>query len=343
MAQGFYGADPEQLRALAKQFSSGSNQIRSSLDTVSSLVNSTQSWHGPDASAFQQRWNSQVKQLGNTVVHALEQGSTTLIKNADEQTATSQVDGGAGGHGGAGGNGGPGSPGSPGSGQPGAHADSPSAWDAFTNGWDKYSDITSGLDVAKGAYGLGWMYQHGMDPLVRANWERLPGRSAPFNLMDSASDLLKLDNLEKYFPKLNISEDVLNSSTGLARAKNGVLSFIGDGGLGKGLGVVDVGINAIDTAKNLADGDLGGAAWSGTKTALAVASFLPPPAGTVAQVASAAIWVYELPGVKDFVDSGAKAVADTVSNAIKDPGKFATDVGNNLKNAGEGVKNFLGL
>ena len=96
MAQGFYGADPDQLRALAKQFSSGSNQIRSSLETVSSLVNSTQSWQGPDASAFQQRWNSQVKQLGNTVVHALELGSTTLIKNADEQTATSQVDGGPG-------------------------------------------------------------------------------------------------------------------------------------------------------------------------------------------------------------------------------------------------------
>jgi hypothetical protein len=67
----------------------------------------------------------------------------------------------------------------------------------------------------------------------------------------------------------------------------------------------------------------------------------------VAAVASIGIAVYEIPAVKEFVDNGAKAVADTVSDAVsdavKDPGKFANDVANNLKDAGEGVKNFLGL
>jgi uncharacterized protein YukE len=334
MAQGFYGADPEQLRALAKQFSSGSHQIRSSLETVSSLVNSTQSWQGPDASAFQQRWNSQVKQLGNTVVHALELGSTTLIKNADEQTATSQVDGGAGGHGGPGGAGHPG-PKSPGS------TDSP--WDSFKDGWGIYQLAQNVVRVPRDVYGMKWLIDHGKDIASKYEWSRIAGRSAPFNLLDSANDLISLDNLNKYFPKLNIADEVLDGSTGLSKLTNGALDFVGNGGLGKGLGVLGVGLDAYDAVNSAVKGDYGDAAWSTAKAALGAASFLPPPVGTVAAVASIGIAVYEIPAVKEFVDNGAKAVADTVSNAVKDPGKFANDVANNLKDAGEGVKNFLGL
>lgn len=335
MAQGFYGADPEQLRALAKQFSSGSNQIRSSLETVSSLVNSTQSWQGPDASAFQQRWNSQVKQLGNTVVHALELGSTTLIKNADEQTATSQVDGGAGGSGGPGGNSGPGTPSRPGI--PKSPGD-PGFFDPgspFREGWDKYGDYTLAADL--------WSLARGKGDFAALGWPRLLGEGGAFRFLDGAADIVKFENLNKYIPALNISDDVFHSSTGLMGAKNSLFDFVGNGGLGKGLGALGVGLDAYDTVTSAAKGNLGDAAWSATKTALGVASFLPPPAGTVAQVASIGIAVYEIPAVKEFVDNGAKAVADTVSNAVKDPGKFVNDVGNNLKNAGEGVKNFLGL
>ena len=337
MAQGFYGADPEQLRALAKQFSSGSNQIRSSLETVSSLVNSTQSWQGPDASAFQQRWNSQVKQLGNTVVHALELGSTTLIKNADEQTATSQVDGGPGG----GGPGAPGTPGNPGPGGPGSPSDP--GGNAFRDGWSIYGQIKAGLGLPKNLYGLGWMANAGWDMFKDANqWAKLASRSAPYNLMDSATDLLGLKNLNKYFPALNGAKGLFAESAFLFQGKGSILESLGKGGLGRGLGWLGVGMNGFDTVSKAMDGDVGGAVWSGVKTGLGVACFLPPPAGTVAQVASAAIAIYEIPVVKDFVDNGVKAIGDTVSSAIKDPGKFVNDVGDGLKNAGEGVKDFFG-
>jgi uncharacterized protein YukE len=342
MAQGFYGADPEQLRTLAKQFSSGSNQIRSSLETVSSLVNSGQNWRGPDASAFVQRWNGSVKSLGNTVVQALEVEATALIKNADEQTAASSVGGSGGGPGGHGGPGGSG-PGGSGPGGPGAPEATNDPGNPFMDGWGRYGQIKTLIDVPRDAYGLSWLLSHGKSVFSEAEWARIAGRSAPFNLLDSAHDIANLDNLYKYIPALNISDDVLNSSTGLMRVKNGVFDFVGQGGLGKGLGVLGVGLDAYDTASKIAEGDMGGAAWSATKTALGVASFLPPPAGTIAGAVSLGIAVYELPGVKEFVDNGAKAVADTVSNAVKDPGKFAKDVGNNLKDAGEGVKNFLGL
>jgi uncharacterized protein YukE len=340
MAQGFYGADPEQLRALAKQFSSGSNQIRSSLETVSSLVNSTQSWKGPDAAAFQQRWNSHVVQLGNTVAHALELGSTTLIKNADEQTATSQVDGGPGGNGGPGGSG-PGA--GPGGGPGGSKAPGDSGF-SLGDAWEKYGDLKLAVDLPRGLYGLTWLKAHGLDILDRADWARIPARSAPYNLMDSASDLLGGKNLSKYFPALNISDDVLDASTGLAGAKNTMLDFLGKGGIGKGLGVLGVGLDGIDTVKKLTEGDMGGAAWSATKTTLGVLALTPTPIGLVAGGVSLGIAAYEnIPIVKDFVDGGAKMVADAASDVAEEASNFTKDVGNNIKDAGEGVKNFLGL
>ncbi|MBF4634890.1 WXG100 family type VII secretion target [Agreia pratensis] len=342
MAQGFYGADPEQLRALAKQFSSGSNQIRSSLETVSSLVNSTQSWQGPDAGAFQQRWNSQIKQLGNTVVHALELGSTTLIKNADEQTATSQVDGGAGSNGSPGSNGNPGSNDGPG-GNGGPKAPGEPGF-SLSDAWEKYNKLKLGIDLPKGIYGLAWMKAHGLNILDHADWAQIPGRSGPYKLMDTASDILGGKNLSKYFPSLNIADDVLNSSTGLAGAKNTMLDFLGKGGIGKGLGAVGIGLDGIDTVKKLSEGNMGGAAWSAAKTTLGIIALSPTPIGLVAGGVSLGIAAYEnIPAVKNFVDGGAKIVGDAATSAAKEVSNFSKDVGNNIKDAGEGVKNFLGL
>lgn len=346
MAQGFYGADPEQLRALAKQFSSGSNQIRSSLETVSSLVNSTQSWQGPDASAFQQRWNSQVKQLGNTVVHALELGSTTLIKNADEQTATSQVDGGAGGPGGSG----PGSHGGPGGSGSGT-----SPWEAFRGGWKAWGDVKLFPGLVKNLYGLDVMWQQGWQMFKNPEaWKDLKDWNKPYNLMNKATDVLGLNNLNKYIPALDsakgfFGDEVLKPFQG----KGSILESLGKGGLGRGLGWAGVGLGVFDTVNYANEGKVGDAVWSGVKTGLGVACFLPPPAGTVAQVASAAIAIYEIPVVKDFVNG-------TVANAVegggklldlagkgaeaagKEVNKFANDVNKNIKDMGKGVADFLG-
>ncbi|KQP57503.1 WXG100 family type VII secretion target [Agreia sp. Leaf283] len=349
MAQGFYGADPDQLRALAKQFSSGSNQIRSSLETVSSLVNSTQSWQGPDASAFQQRWNSQVKQLGNTVVHALELGSTTLIKNADEQTATSQVDGGPGG----GGPGAPGTPGNPGPSGPGGPG-SPTPWDAFRGEWKDYGVIKALAGLPKNLYGLTAMWNLGPEIFADPDmWKLLPEFDDVYRNMETVTDGLGLKNLNKYFPALEGAKDFFEEAPLFFQDKGKVLESLGKGGLGRGLGWLGVGLGAVDTVNYAIEGKTGDAVWSGVKTAMGVACFLPPPAGTVFQVASAAVAIYEIPVVKEFVNGtvaaagdaigkGANAVADTVSSAIKDPGKFANDVGKGIENLGKGISGFFG-
>jgi uncharacterized protein YukE len=362
MAQGFYGADPDQLRALAKQFSSGSNQIRSSLETVSSLVNSGQNWRGPDASAFVQRWNSSVKSLGNTVVHALEVEATTLIKNADEQTAASSVGGSGGGPGGNGGPGGSGpggsGPGGPnGSGGPG----SSTPWDAFRDGWKEYGLTKAMFGLPKNLYGLNAMWNLGPAVFKDADiWKLLPELDDTYRVMDTVTDGLGLKNLNKYFPVLDGAKGFFEEAPLFFKDQGKVMESLGKGGLGRGLGWLGVGLGAFDTVNYAAEGKTGDAVWSGVKTAMGVACFLPPPAGTVFQVASAAAAIYDIPVVKEFVNGSVAAAgdaigkgvdavgkgyaiaADSVSNAIKNPDKFISDVGKGIGDLGKGVADFFG-
>jgi uncharacterized protein YukE len=358
MAQGFYGADPEQLRALAKQFSSSSNQIRSSLETVSSLVNSGQNWRGPDASAFVQRWNGSVKSLGNTVVQALEVEATTLIKNADEQTAASSV-GGSGG--GPGGNGGPGGSGPDGSGPGGSGNWWTDGVAAFREDWKTYGVNKALFSLPKNLYGLATMWNLGPEIFKDANiWKLLPELDDTYSVMDTLTDGLGLKNLNKYFPVLDGAKGFFEEAPLFFKNQGNVMESLGKGGLGRGLGWLGVGLSAFDTVNYAAEGKTGDAVWSGVKTAMGVACFLPPPAGTVFQVASAAVAIYEIPVVKEFVNGtvaaagdaigkgfdaagkGYAAAADTVSNAIKNPDKFISDVGKGLGDLGKGVADFFG-
>ena len=104
-----------------------------------------------------------------------------------------------------------------------------------------------------------------------------------------------------------------------------------------------MGLNAFDTIGALAAGKTDAALWSGAKTALGVACFLPPPAGTVCTVVSAGIAIYEIPAVKEFVNGAASNVADTAAGAVMDPGKFVQDTGKNLAELGKSAASFLGF
>lgn len=347
MAQGFYGADPEQLRALAKQFSSGSNQIRSSLETVSSLVNSGQNWRGPDASAFVQRWNGSVKSLGNTVVQALELEATTLIKNADEQTAASSV-GGSGG--GPGGNGGPGGSGPGGSGPGGSGGGDPkggpgffSDGSPFRDAWGEWGKMKSFIGLPKNALGLGLMLKQGSEAFYDiAKWKDLANVNSLYGALDDTGNLLGLKNLNQYIPGLKGAAGFLEETPVFFKGMGDTMESLGKGGLGRALGWAGVGFNLYDAVDKAGSGDGWGAAGSVAKAALGVACFLPPPAGTVAQIGSAAIAIYEIPAVKEFVDNGVKAVGDAVVKGFQDRVDVVTDVAEDIGKMGEGVKDFLG-
>lgn len=67
---------------------------------------------------------------------------------------------------------------------------------------------------------------------------------------------------------------------------------------------------------------------------------MPPPAGTVCQVASVGIAVYEN---WETISSVGKNIGEGVVNAVKDPGKFVSDAKDTLVDAGKSVGKFFGI
>jgi uncharacterized protein YukE len=84
-----YGADVEQLRALAAKFSRAADELQSNSATVTSVVNSVAAWRGPDAGQFRASWNGEHSQKIASTVRALHAASDDLKRNADEQTTAS--------------------------------------------------------------------------------------------------------------------------------------------------------------------------------------------------------------------------------------------------------------
>lgn len=331
------GADVEELRALARDFSGKSQSLLQVKATLDGAVNQLpRYWQGPDAQRFAAQWRGSQSGVIARTAAMLNTTATELNKNALEQEQASAVSG-AGGPGGAGG-GGASNPWGP-------------DWLAkdshFRDNWKHYGSVKNVASLPKNLWGLGWMgASKNWDFFTdSAQWAKLTGRSAPFNIMDSTTDLLGMKNLNKYFPQLNSMKGFFAESSVLFKGSK--LDWLGKGGLGRGLGWLGVGLSGYDTVKNIAEGDVGGASYSFAKTALGVACFLPPPAGTVAQVVSAGWAIYEIPAVKEFVDGGVKAVGDAVSNAaqsaVAETAKFANSVNEGIKDLGNSAAKFLGF
>lgn len=334
------GADVEQLRALAQEFSRKSESLTQAQRLIDGAVNQLpRYWKGPDAQRFASQWRGQHRGVIARSATMLVQTADQLKANATEQVQASSAASLGGGSGGsAGGSGGP---------KPGGTAnpwgpdwlskDSP-----FRDGWKNYGNLKNVVNLPKNLYGLTWMANKGLDFFKDSSqWAKLAARSAPYNLMDSTTDLLGLKNLNKYFPSLNSMKGFFAETPKFFKGTD--LEWLGKGGLGRGLGWLGVGLNGYDTIQGIAEGDGTKAAISGIKTGLGVACFLPPPAGTVAQVISAGWAIYDIPVVKDFVNNGVKAIGDGIASAVTNPGKFVDDVGKGIKDLGKGAANFLGF
>lgn len=90
------GADPEQLRATATQFSQAADQLQGSLKGLSSYVSNASFWRGPDSERFRSEWSGQSVFSINAAVTALRNGAEVLRRNADEQDDASRADRGGG-------------------------------------------------------------------------------------------------------------------------------------------------------------------------------------------------------------------------------------------------------
>ncbi|RFA07807.1 hypothetical protein B7R54_00215 [Subtercola boreus] len=157
MAGGFYGADIASLRTLAQQFDTAATRLAGLTSTLTTNVNATHAWQGPDAEGFRSDWNGTYTSTLKAAIRALSAGSADLLRNADEQnTASTDGVGGAGGSG-SGGPGGTGSGSTPGTG-PGSGTPSVTLPGGIHITPDKVTWGTTGPIKGDGAAGGGSLY-----------------------------------------------------------------------------------------------------------------------------------------------------------------------------------------
>ncbi|HEU4666815.1 MAG TPA: hypothetical protein VFS79_04060 [Arthrobacter sp.] len=316
MAGNLWGADVDQLRTLARQFSTTADLLLQQSTQLSSQINNNPAWKGQDAEHFRSDWNGNHRALLQKTAARLKQESRLLLTNADEQDRASNA-GGSGGSGGAG-TGGP-ATGVPGTGTPGSNNPWGPNWLAdpdspFRDGWDIYGLIKAFPNLRAGLFDIGAMLHKSrigdfLDPVAWRAFQNSNGFSTFFNLSN------------------NLFEGKFHEVLNLAKEGN---AFKYLDGFSKGLGVVGVGLDTLDAFNEYQDGDYGAAAYSTTKALLGAGSFAPPPVGTACMVATGALALYDnVPIVHDSVNyvgdkiaDGAEAVGDAVSDGVDAVGDF---------------------
>lgn len=357
-----WGADIGQLRTLARQFNKTADLLQQQSSQLTSQINNNPAWKGADAQRFRSDWNSNHRVLLQQTVARLQQESRTLLKNADEQDKASTDGSGA--------SGGPVEPLGHGAGPwavaGGILAGSVAGLRGFT-GIQK--NVKAPLTLAKTVGQYGWVLKNQREELVKALftkgrhrlggpgfevrnlWQTTAGNktlegllkdsskaSRTLNAIDKALDAASLKNLNNFIKPLDKLGGFVAEKPWLGKGTG--LEWLGKSGIARGLGWAGVGFNTYDSVAKFADGDIKGGAFSAGKAVLGVGCFLPPPFGTVCQVASVGIAVYEN---WDTITSMGRNIGEGVVNAVKDPGKFVSDTADNVKNAGESVAKFFGF
>ncbi|MDJ0317614.1 WXG100 family type VII secretion target [Arthrobacter antibioticus] len=93
MTEGMIGANPAQMRELAKSMSLSGQALEKVAVSLQSAVTQSR-WHGPDSERFRQQWISRLRPTLRTACAGLEDASKLLLVQATEQEKASAVDGG---------------------------------------------------------------------------------------------------------------------------------------------------------------------------------------------------------------------------------------------------------
>ncbi|MGG5172858.1 WXG100 family type VII secretion target [Pseudarthrobacter sp. J1738] len=88
---GFYGADVEQLKALAGDFDKSASTFRTLAQQLNQMVEKSDMWKGNDAERFRAQWRSNLRQQLNNSALALQKEAKALKKNAEEQAQSSNA------------------------------------------------------------------------------------------------------------------------------------------------------------------------------------------------------------------------------------------------------------
>jgi uncharacterized protein YukE len=356
-----WGADVAELRTLAQQFGKASDTLLQQSTQLSNQINSSPSWKGQDAAMFRSDWNGSHRALLQQAAFGLKQESKKLLENANEQEKASNAVPGSGG--------GPGTLSDPDGTLAGALGGVLlGGFAALRTGLTIQKFMKAPLTLAKHVGQYGWVLKNQRADLAQAlltkGRHRLGGpvfdsrhllqttkgnaalddllrnslkANRGLGIIDKASDIASLKNLHQY-GALSKLAPLLEEKPWIGAGKS--YEWLGKGGLARGLGWAGVGFSAYDSVKSFTEGDVKGGLASAGKGLLGVGCFLPPPAGTVCQVASVGIAIYENWGT---ISSVGKNIGEGIADAVKDPGKFVSDTKDTLVDAGKSVGKFLGF
>ena len=357
MAGNLWGADVEQLRTLAQQFGQVSDTLLQTSSHLTNQINSTPAWKGNDASQFRSNWNSSHRALIEQTVRALKDESKKLLDNANQQERASDAAPGSGG--------GPGTTGIPGGTLPGVLSGALAGGvAALRTGMKIHGYVKAPLTLAKHVGQYGWVLKNHGSEFVQSFVQgrhriggpgfaahRLLGNSAlddmlkassdarrGIGLIDKASEIASLKNLNLHNGALSKFGPLLEEKAWIGAGTK--LEWLGKSGLARGLGWAGVGFSAYDSVKSFSEGNIEAGLGSAFKAGLGIGSFMPPPIGTVCQVASVGILVYEN---WETISGVGKNVGEGIVNAVKDPGKFVSDTADTLADAGKSVGKFFGF
>ena len=362
MAGNLWGADVAQLRTLAQQFGKTSETLLQQSTTLTSAINNNTSWKGADGARFKSDWNGNHRALIQKTALALKEESKRLMTHAEQQEKASNAAAGSGG--------GPLGPIGSGAGALGVAGGVLTGSAAFLKKFMGIQrNVKAPLTLAKHIGQYGWVLKNQRAEMARELftkgrhrlggpafetrnlWQTTAGNKAlegllresskgsrTLNAIDKASDVASLKNLNSFIKPLDKLGGLVAEKPWLGAGTK--YEWLGKSGIARGLGWAGVGFNTFDSVKSFADGDIKGGAMSGGTALLGVGCFLPPPAGTVCQVASVGIAVYEN---WDTITSVGKNVGEGIVNAVKDPGKFVSDAADNVTDAGKSVAKFFGF
>lgn len=327
MTGNLWGADVAQLRTLAQQFSKASESLQQQSTLLTGHINNNSSWKGNDALQFRSEWNGNHHAILQRAADRLKEESKKLLENANQQEQASDAAPGSGG----------GPLGGSGSGGSGSGDKTSDPWgpdwltgpdSPFRDGWDIYNLVKAFPNIRAGAFDIAAMLQKSRigDFFDAAAWKTFQNSNEFSKFFNVSNQLFE----GKWHEAFSLTE--------------GTKAFKAFDGLGKGLGVLGVGLDSLDAVNAVADGEYGSAAYSGAKALIGAGSFLPPPAGTVCMVASGALALYDnVPIVHDSVNwvggkiaDGASAVGDSISDG-------AEAVGDSISDGAEAVGDFFGF
>jgi uncharacterized protein YukE len=349
-----WGADVQQLRTLAQQFGQVSDTLLQTSANLTNQINSNPAWTGNDAGRFRSNWNGSHQALIQQTARVLKDESKKLLDNANQQEKASDAAPGSGG--------GPGTLRIPGGSLPGAVAGAlVGGLGILRTGMDIQKYIKAPLTLAKHAGQYGWVLKNQRGDFIKSFMQGkhkvggptfaphllagsgkleklLAGSKANpgIALVDKASDVASLKNLNLHVPGLS-RLGFLEEKAWIGAGKS--YEWLGKSGLGRTLGWAGVGFSAYDSVKSFSEGNIEAGLGSAAKAVLGVGCFLPPPAGTVCQVASVGVLVYEN---WETISSVGKNIGEGIANAVKDPGRFVSDTADTLSNGVKSVGNFLG-